>query len=87
MAEFREAAASIVRGGTPELRADMAQFVRAVFDLEQALQLGITVTMDEITELEFRALIVVREQRAVAEQQAQAMAAARERAMQAAKHF
>jgi hypothetical protein len=75
MRGFREAAASIVRGGSPELPLGLAEFVRSVLDLDAALQLGFTVTLADVTPLEFKALIVLREQRAVADQARQQMAA------------
>lgn len=61
---FRDAAASIVRGGEPELEPGVSEFVRNVFDLDAALEMGFTITLGEVTPLEFRALLVLREERA-----------------------
>lgn len=76
ISEFRVAAASIVRGGRPELDPSLAKFVEVVLELDAALQLGFTVTLADVTPMEFQALIVLREQRAIAEQSKQQMEAA-----------
>jgi len=70
---FREAARSIVRGGEPELGAGLREFVMCVFDLDAALEMGFTITLAEVTPLEFRGLMVVREERARYQEQQRAM--------------
>jgi hypothetical protein len=65
---FREAASSIVRGGEPEIAPGVSEFVRNVFDLDAALAMGFTLTLSDVTPLEFRALLVLREERARAEE-------------------
>jgi len=65
---FREAAASMVRGGEPEIAPGLSEFVRNVFDLDAALAMGFTLTLADVTPLEFRALLVLREERARAEE-------------------
>jgi hypothetical protein len=62
--EFRAAAVSIIRGGSPGIDHGISAFVRNVFDLEAALQMGFTVTLSDVTPIEFRALLVLREERA-----------------------
>lgn len=64
MREFREVAAALVRGGEVVPPAGLADFVQNVLDLDAALEMGITVTLDDITPLEFRGLLVLREERA-----------------------
>lgn len=74
LAEFREAAASIVRGGTPKIDQRLVHFVQNVLDLDTALEMGFTVTMGDVTVLEFRALAILREERALAAQAKQQIA-------------
>lgn len=62
--EFRSAAASIVRGGEPEIDPGVLEFVRSVFDLDAALEMGFTITLSDVTPIEFRALLVLRQERA-----------------------
>ena len=74
LAEFREAAASLVRGGNPEIDQRLVHFVQNVLDLDTALEMGFTVTMADVSLLEFRALAILREERALAAQSKQQMA-------------
>lgn len=74
LAEFREAAASIVRGGSPEVDQRLVHFIQNVLDLEAALEMGFTVTLNEVNVLEFRALGILREERALASEAKQQMA-------------
>lgn len=74
LAEFKEAAASIVRGGSPEIDQRLVCFIQNVLDLEAALEMGFTITLDDVNVLEFRALGILREERALAVQAKQQMA-------------
>lgn len=66
MREFRAAAAALVRGGEVVPPEGLSGFMQNVIDLDAALEMGFTVTLAEVTTLEFRALAVLREERAKA---------------------
>lgn len=74
LAEFRQAATVICRGGVPELDRKLEHFVQNVLDLDQALEMGFTITLAEVNALEFRALGILREERSIAAQAKQQMA-------------
>jgi hypothetical protein len=84
--EFRAAAASIVRGGEPELEPGVSEFVRNVFDLDAALEMGFTITLAEVTPIEFRALLVLREERARYQESQRLMAEAKARSQQMSRN-
>lgn len=87
MRQFREAVRSIVRGGEPELHPGLKEFVVSVFDLDAALEMGFTVTLSEVTPLEFRALLVLREERARYQEQQRAMEEQKRKSRQRAGGF
>jgi len=76
MREFREAVAEILRSQQPELPPALSEFIRITFELEVALELGFTVTLAEVSPLEFRALVILREERGKFEEEERRIAEA-----------
>lgn len=76
MREFREAAATLVRGGEVSPDRALADFIQNVVDLDAALEMGFTVTLDDVNALEFRALVILRDERAKAVETKRRMEAA-----------
>lgn len=87
LAEFREAARAIMRGGEPELAGGVAEFVRIIFDLDAALEMGFTVTLSDVTPIEFRALMVLREERSKAQEEKRSMSEMTARAQANSRGF
>ncbi len=84
---FRAAASVAVRGGEPEMEPDVAEFAAAIFDLDAALTVGFTVTLGEVSVLEFRALLILREERDRAAETQRQMEAAKQKALQHSRGF
>lgn len=58
----------VVRGGEAEIPAGLSGLVDNVMDIDQALQVGLSVPLGDLTPLEFRALLSLRRSRAAWEE-------------------
>jgi hypothetical protein len=81
--EFRAAAASVVRGGDPEVSPAVGRLLEIVAELDAALEMGLAVTMNDLTTVEFRGLVILREERSRAAEMQRGVAEAAAKVRQA----